>query len=258
MNKVFAVAEVVIRELVRRKDFYVLFVLTAAITLLMGSITFFHEDAIVRYVKEICLLLIWLATLVIAVTTAGRQLPAEKESRTIFPLLAKPISRTEVLLGKFVGCWLAVGITLIVFYLFFGLISVAREHQLPLVNYGQALWLHWMLLGIVVAGTILGSLILTPAANVSIVILGFIGIWTVGEYLNQLAAKSGGWLGWLTYAVYFAIPHIEIFDVRTLIIHGWPNPVPWDAMALATLYALVYMAFLLTAAALFFRRKPLN
>ena len=157
MNKVFAVAGVVIRELIRRKDFYVLFVLTAAITLLMGSITFFNEDSIARYVKEVCLLLIWLATLVIAVTTAGRQLPAEKESRTIFPLLAKPISRAEVLMGKFVGCWLAVGITLIVFYLFFGLISVTREHELPAVNYLQALWLHWMMLGIVVAAALLAS-----------------------------------------------------------------------------------------------------
>lgn len=257
MNRVFAVAEVVIRELIRRKDFYVLFVLTAVITLLMGSITFFHEEEVARYVKEVCLLLIWMATLVIAVTTAGRQLPAEKESRTIFPLLAKPISRTEVLLGKFVGCWVAVGLTLIVFYLFFGVISVAREHELPLVNYGQALWLHWMMLGIVVATALLGSLILTPAANVSIVILGFISVWTLGGYLNHLAAKTGGWLGWLTYAVYYIVPHFEIFDVRVRIIHLW-DPVAWDAVALASLYALVYIALLLTASALLFRRKPLN
>jgi len=257
MNRVFAVAEVVIRELIRRKDFYVLFVLTAVLTLLMGSITFFNEDSIARYVKEICLLLIWLATLVITVTTAGRQLPAERESRTIFPLLAKPISRTEVLLGKFLGCWLAVGFTLIVFYLFFGVISVAREHELPLVNYLQAIWLHWMMLGIVAAVALLGSLILTPAANVSIVILAVLAIWTVGEFLNQLAAKTGGLLGWVTYAIYFAIPHLELFDIRERIIHGW-EPVAWGAIGLASLYALVYIAMLLTAAALIFRRKALN
>jgi ABC-type transport system involved in multi-copper enzyme maturation permease subunit len=258
MNRIFAVAEVVIRELIRRKDFYVLFVLTAAITLLMGSITFFNEDDIARYVKEICLLMIWLATLVIAVTTAGRQLPAERESRTIFPLLAKPISRTEVLLGKFLGCWLAVGITLIVFYLFFGIISLAREHELQWVYYVQAVWLHWLVLGIVVGGTLLGSLLMTPAANVSIVILGFIGIWTVGGFLNALAARSAGVVGWLTYAIYFAIPHVEIFDVRQGVIHGWETPIQWGALGLASVYALVYMAMLLTAAALLFRRKPLN
>lgn len=257
MNRIVAVAEVVIRELIRRKDFYVLFVLTAAITLLMGSITFFNEDDIARYVKEICLLLIWLATLVIAVTTAGRQLPSEKESRTIFPLLAKPISRTEVLLGKFLGCWVAVGITLLVFYVFFGVISVAREHELPVVNYLQAIGLHWMMLGIVIAAALLGSLVMTPAANVSIVILGVIGIWTVAEYLNQFAATSGGLIGWVTFALYYAVPHLEIFDIRERVIHGW-DPVPWDAVGLASLYALIYTALLLAAAALIFRRKPLN
>jgi ABC-type transport system involved in multi-copper enzyme maturation permease subunit len=257
MNRIVAVAGVVIRELIRRKDFYVLFVLTAAITLLMGSLSFFNEEDIARYVKEICLLLIWLATLVIAVTTAARQLPAEKESRTIFPLLAKPISRTEVLLGKFLGCWVAVGIALVVFYLFFGIISVAREHELPLVNYLQAVWLHWLILGVVVALTLLGSLLLSPAANVSIVILGIVSIWTVGEFLNRLAAQTGGLTGWLVYAVYYVVPHVEIFDVRERVIHGW-EPVPWIPVGLASAYALAYMALLLAASALWFRRKPLN
>ena len=58
MNAVWAIATVVIKELYRRKDFYVLFILTALITLLMGSMNFFGDDQLVRYLKEICLLLI--------------------------------------------------------------------------------------------------------------------------------------------------------------------------------------------------------
>ena len=53
MNTFLAISGVVIKELYRRKDFYVLFVLTAVITLLMGSVSFFHDTKIVRYVKEI-------------------------------------------------------------------------------------------------------------------------------------------------------------------------------------------------------------
>src|SRR3954447_9956891 len=118
MTKIFAVASVVIRELYRRKDFYVLFIITVLLSLVMGSVNFFNDDQIVRYLKELCLLLIWIASLVIAVTTAARQIPAEREQRTLFPLLAKPISRSQVLFGKFLGCWLASGGTLICFYLF--------------------------------------------------------------------------------------------------------------------------------------------
>ena len=53
MNTVLAIASVVIKELYRRKDFYVLFVLTALITLVMGSVSFFNDAKIVRYLKEI-------------------------------------------------------------------------------------------------------------------------------------------------------------------------------------------------------------
>ena len=116
MNTIWALTGVVIKELYRRKDFYVLFVLTAVITAVAGSVQFFHDPNIVRYVKDICMLLIWISALLITITMAARQIPAERESRTIFPLLAKPVTRGQVILGKFLGCWLASGIALVVFY----------------------------------------------------------------------------------------------------------------------------------------------
>src|SRR5947208_2284009 len=132
MNEIFAIAGVVIKELVRRKDFYVLFVLTALITLVMRSVNLFHDDRVIRYLKEICLLLIWMCSIAIAITPAARQIPMERENRTIFPLLAKPVTRTQLMLGKFLGCWLACAITLAAFYLFFGVVAMSREHHWPL------------------------------------------------------------------------------------------------------------------------------
>src|SRR5947207_143783 len=103
MNAVGPLASVVLKELYRRKDFYVLFVLTALISVLMGGMNFFNTPHIARYLREICLALIWVSSLVIAIGTAARQLPAERESRTIFPLLAKPVTRAQVIVGKFLG-----------------------------------------------------------------------------------------------------------------------------------------------------------
>src|SRR5437667_1911593 len=134
MKTIFALSSIVIKELYRRKDFYVLFVLTAVITLLMGSVNFFSDDKIVRYLKEICLLLIWISALVIAIGTTARQIPAERENRTIFPLLAKPVTRGQVVVGKFAGCWLACGLALLMFYLFFGIISGTREGRWPVLQ----------------------------------------------------------------------------------------------------------------------------
>jgi ABC-type transport system involved in multi-copper enzyme maturation permease subunit len=258
MNTVLAIAGVVIKELYRRKDFYVLFVLTAVMTLLMGSVSFFNDAKIVRYVKEIALLLIWISALVIAIGTTARQIPAERENRTIFPLLAKPVTRGQVMLGKFAGCWLACGLALMVFYLFFGVVSGSREHHWPLLNYFQAFWLQWAMLGVVVAFVLLGSVVFAaPSSNATISFIVVLGILFLGRYLNQVALQQAEPLRSVVYGLYFLIPHLEWYDVRDLIIYD-QGLVGWLDCGLATLYAALYVALLLFGAWLVFRRKALN
>jgi len=257
MSTVFALASVVIKELYRRKDFYVLFILTAVITLLMGSMTFFDDAKIARYLKEICLLLVWVSALVIAIGTSARQLPSERENRTIFPLLAKPVTRWQVVVGKFVGCWLVCGLALVMFYVFFGVISGSRTGRWPLVAYLQVLWLHWALLGIVVAMVVCGSVIFTaPSSNATICFIVVVGILLLGRHLNQVALHQAEPWSTALYTVYFLIPHLEWYDVRDFLIFDHAS-IGWGSCALATLYAASYTTLLLVAAWLIFRRKPL-
>ena len=204
-------------------------------------------------------MLIWLSALVIAVTTAARQIPSERESRTIFPLLAKPIARWQVLVGKFLGCWLATGIALLVFYVFFALVSASKEHVLPVGAYFEAMWMHWQMLGIVIALTLLGSVVLSMAANVTLVFIISVGILMMGGFLHLLAGRMTEPSATLLTAVYFMIPHLELFNLNELIIHDWAMaPDMWLDVLLTTVYGLAYTAFFLVAACLVFRRKALN
>lgn len=259
MNKrISAVARVVLLEMLRRKDFYVLFILTALITALMGSLSFFNDKTVVRYLKEICLLLIWISSLVLATGAAARQIPSERENRTIFPLLAKPITRTELLLGKFWGCWLACGTALLVLYLFFGLITASREHAFPALNYAQAFLLHWFMLAILIAFVLLGSLVFAaPSSNGTITLVLAFAILILGRHLNKVALKLDDPTQSIVYAIYYAIPHLELFDVRDLLVHDWPA-IKWPIIMAALLYATAYTAFFLFVASGVFRRKPLT
>jgi ABC-type Na+ efflux pump permease subunit len=302
MNTILAIAGVVIKELYRRKDFYVLLVLTFVITGLLGMINFFNDPTIVRYLKEICLLLIWISSLVICITTAARQIHAERENRTIFPLLAKPVSRWQVILGKFTGCWLACGIALLVFYICFGIGSelrrfivtpsstpgateqvmaatnaptafgaAAREHDAhkheesaavaapsPLVNYLQAIWLHWILLGVVTALVLLGSVVFTaPSSNTTISFIGVMGILLLGEHLHKVALQLSEPVQTILSVIYFLIPHLEWNDIRQRVIYDQP-PIAWTHCGLASLYGLAYAMLFLYLAWLIFRRKTLT
>lgn len=258
MNQPLAIASVVIREVYRRKDFYVLFVLTAVLTLALGSANFFNDKSIVRYLKEICLLFIWIAALVISVTTAARQIPAERESRTIFPLLAKPVSRWHVILGKFLGCWAAAGFALVVFYTFFTAISGMREHAWPLLHYFQAFWLHWIFCAVVIAMVLLGSIIFAaPSSNSTIAFVVVLGILVLGRHLNRLSLSQPPPVSQILSLIYYVIPHLEFFDVRDLIVHQG-QLIPWWAIGVATLYGTFYTAAFLAFAWIRFRRLSLQ
>jgi Cu-processing system permease protein len=258
MHNSLAVASVVILEMIRRKDVYVLLFLTALITLLLGSVNLFGDPNIARYLKEMCLLLVWISSLVIAITSAARQIPAEKESRTIFPLLAKPITRGQVMFGKFLGCWAACAISLLAFYFFFCVVSGTREHYWPIVNYLQAFWLHVIFSGIVVALTLFGSLIFAaPSSTATIVGVAVTGVLLLGQHLHKIATKTGGFGGRVLDLFYFSIPHLEWYDVRDLIIHNWPR-IDWSVIALDTAYGAAFAGLFLLGAWLRFRRLVLN
>jgi ABC-type transport system involved in multi-copper enzyme maturation permease subunit len=258
MRKIFAVAGVVIKELYRRKDFYVLFVLTALLTVGAGMVNFFHDDKIIRIVKDVCMLLIWISALVIAIVTTSRQIPAERESRTIFPLLAKPVSRWQVVVGKFLGCWLATGVALVVFYFFFAVITGSHEHLWPWLVYLQAAWMQWVMLATVIGLVLLGSIYLAaPSSTSTITFIVVVGILILGRYLNTLALQQSEPMQTILSVIYFLIPHEEWYDLRDFVVYD-QNPVSWIAIGLATLYAAVWTGIFLVLTWMGFRRKSLT
>jgi len=138
---------------------------------------------------------------------------------------------------------------------FFGLVAATKEHHWPIGNYFQAWSLHCVMLGVVIGMTLLGSLVLSSvAANITLSVVITAGILFIGRHLNKVAAQMNEVTGTLVSGLYYAIPHLELFDVRDLIIHNWPL-IGWNIWGIAVVYALVYTLLLVFGAWLVFRRK---
>jgi hypothetical protein len=111
------------------------------------------------------------------------------------------------------------------------------------------------MLGVVIGMTLLGSLVLSSvAANITLSVVVTAGILFVGRHLNKIAAQMSETTGAVVSGLYYAIPHLELFDVRDLIVHNWPL-IGWNIWGIAVLYALVYAGLLVFTSWLVFRRK---
>ena len=75
MNAVWIIAQNTIKALVRKKDFYVFFIMLLALLTCLISGTFYGVNDITRYVKDIGFFSIWFFSLIIAVTFSAKQLP---------------------------------------------------------------------------------------------------------------------------------------------------------------------------------------
>src|SRR5207249_2131546 len=133
----------------------------------------------------------------------------------------------------------------LVFYVFLGVVSASREHEWPVLNYLQAIWLQWVFLAVVIALVLLGSIIFAaPSSNATICLVMIIGILLLGRHLNQVAVQQSEPFRSTLSAIYYLIPHLEWFDIRDMLIHK-KDLIPWGYVGLGTLYAASYTALFL-------------
>ena len=254
LRQIGALARLSILDLYRRKDLIVVLLLTAVLLVPLAFLTPFGVKGASRQTNEIALLLIWVFSLFLSMGIANRLLPPEFDNRTIFPLLSKPVSRNAVVLGKYLGAVLASLSALTLFYLFFAVFCGLREGSWFPTILIQAYLLHIGFILVVMAMSMLFSLLLTPSANWTLGAIVSLSMLFFGGSLPHYAAAQGQPLRAILTAIHWFAPHLDFFDMRLRVIHHWA-PIPWGLCAIVLLYALVYSAICLWLAGLAFRRK---
>ena len=256
MRTVSAVVRGMVLELFRKKDFTVFFVLLVGLMFILSSQNFFNVENITRYIKDFGYTTVIIFSFLITVILSSRQVPSELNSRTIYPLLAKPISRFGFLFSKFAGSVAVSVISFVAYFTAFALLAFRAEGGLNPALMLESVIFGILFLSLVSALVIFFSTFLTMSANVSITLLLYFFISTFADPIRDMAFSGGKVTSVLAGILYYVIPHFEFFDLRIRITHAWDPLSAWVVGAVA-FYAVAYCAILLFFAGLIFRRKPL-
>jgi Cu-processing system permease protein len=241
MRNIFILAGCVLKELIRRKDLYLIFALLLVILFYSGSLSFGGESNFQRYFKEIGISFTYIFSIIIAATFASRQIPQETETKSAYHILARPVSRGEFIMGKFFGVFFVAAVSFSAFYTVY-IISLVlhRDFSTPPILFIEGYILHMCLLSFFTALTILFSLFLSAASNAIVILILYFGT---------------NWFG-AVFPAYIYLPHPELFDMRDKIIHSW-DTVPANVMLFLTLYALAYTILFLFTSYTVFRKRNL-
>jgi len=114
-------------QLVRMKTFYFL-IIFALIAFVWGQLDLIYTPAQkLRTITEVSLGVMWVFSWLFAIASTALLIPRDIEDRTLYTILAKPVSRLEYLLGKLGGVLLTIGISLVVMHLLYVVVLGARE-----------------------------------------------------------------------------------------------------------------------------------
>lgn len=258
MSRIFVVAQNTFREAVRDRVLYNLVffaLLMIAAAVVVGQISVAIENVVM---VSLGLSAVSLIGLLIAIFTGVGLVSKEIDKRTLHAVLAKPLSRWEFLLGKFTGLvlTLAVNTAAMTAGLFLAILfvkhSLVRADAVVLV----AVYLILLKLALVVALAMLFSCFTSPL----LAILYTAGLYVAGLSVSQLRNLQTTHLDLQTQKLFsmlsYLLPNFENFDVLGAAAHG--RTIPATLILHATLYAVVYCAIVLIAAAVIFSRKDLK
>ena len=250
-----ALARGVILESLRRKDLWVVAILGGIIVAAAGTLGVFGFSGLEVFAKDLAVTVLGLFSTILAVLTTCRLMPEEIKNRTLYPMLARPISRFDLLLGKFLG---AVAVSWFSFLILLMLTSCALmlfgvRFELILLQYAV---LKTVGLALVVAVTLTLSVVMTPAAAAT---LSFILAFGSGMIIRALvmAGQTQPEMVPVFKLLNWIMPQYGLFDLGSRVANQNWAMVPVATMLALLIYGVAYATAMLTLGWARFRRRAI-
>lgn len=251
--RIWAIAKHTFLELLRERLLYLAGLY--AIFLVAGGALITEVAAATenKIIPDFGLALMLIFGLVIVVFTTPNLLAREVEKRTIFILIAKPMSRLELVVGKHLGLVSALVVLLLLMsVVYFGYLSLLRISY-PLTAILIAIGFMMLEFALLTAAALLFSVFTSPLIatflTVSTFFIGHLSsdVITLGRLIRnpQLLQVLKG--------LFLVVPDLSRLDWKNTAVYGLltDTGILWSSV----LYGILYTIFLLSATVLIFARR---
>ena len=263
VRNVFLIARTLLYEAWRRREVYAIVIVTSIVLGALRYVRFFDIPDLGKFYREAALKVMNVITAATVILLAARQLPREFTLRTIYPLLAKPVSRMEFLVGKFLGVIAAGVFCYALFMAVFIVVNATLHVPIEKTLFIQSVYLQILSLAVVASLVFFLSMVLHADAAVTLAAILYLFSQTFMNLTTYLYDYVGQWAQWFLLSLMYAIPQLTLFDASARVVHSvdkgqviWSALPAWVLLAM-TGYAFAYSLAFLAASYLLFRRRPL-
>lgn len=248
-------------------------------------------DDVVMY-KVLGLDIIGLLVLIVTLFATSKAIHEEIEDRTMLTLMSKPVSRLEVLVGKYLGLIASAGLAVVILGLLLCLCTWWRVPADYLINNRSIddrelarLWnirmmhlsglipsllLTWLQICVLAAVSVAISTRFSLVVNLPTVILLYLA-GNLTRFIDSAVAGQGWVMTLFGKLLETFLPFLEVFDLRKYAVYGQIGTgdglLPeqaitlsfiWQNTGLAAVYAVFYVTAALALGLLVFRHRELG
>jgi ABC-type transport system involved in multi-copper enzyme maturation permease subunit len=219
----------------------------------------------VKIIKDLGLAATAVFGLFIAIFIGIGLVSKEVERRSIYALLSKPISRPQLLVGKYFGLVLTLAVNVAVMVVaLYAVLAYMTFTESPEFRAGwdapgidpallKSILLIFVELMLITAIALFFSTFSTPILSAALTF----GFYIVGHFNRDLRnfeqVVDSKPVAWIARGLYHVLPDLSAFDVKTEVVHGLPVPVGYLAMTVA--YGFLYIVVFLSISTLVFSRR---
>ncbi len=253
MNNIILIAKNTFRQTIRDK---VLYGIVVFCFLFLGSTVVLNSLSLgegIFVIRNFGIAGIYVFGLVITIFLGASAIYEDVERKVTYLILAKPATKADMIIGKFIGLLSGIGLTILLMTLAYLAVVFYSGGGMDYRIFA-VIGLQVMEMGILTALLILFSIFTTPlAATIYTILILYIG--HLLSLIKAYAIDSGLITKAVLTSVYYLMPNLEKFNIRNLAVHD--ISVSAGEISASAIYALMYVSVVLYAAKIIFNKKDL-
>ena len=258
MRKVFAIAGITVREALRQKLAVNLLVFALALVVASFTISTLTFGEQYRIIVDVGLSAMELFGTLIAAFLGAGLIARDVERRTVYPIIAKPVSRAAYVVGRYLGLVATTSLNLLVMavvftsVLAFYLRGVGFLHDSPYLAVLASLAVRFAVVGAIAAFfSCFTTATLSAIFTLSLVVAGLLSSDLVRYWAQQgPVARAVG------RAAFVLVPNMEVLNLKEAMVYKDALPLSFAMTGLG--YGLLYAAAVVAFATAIFSRRDLR
>jgi len=189
----------------------------------------------------------------IAVFVGSSLVSGDIERRVLLPVVAKPITRTQYLLGRYLGLAASLLLNLLAMAVVLALVLSVEAGSMRPLDRSLAGAIAMMGVQFLVVAAV--AILFSSVTSTTLAAIFTLAVAVAGHLSGEVRAIWQGDATWIATGVWYLVPNLGALSLNSSVIYRSPMP---PGTWLAAGYGLLYAATVLALASLAFEKRDLR